>query len=280
MRASERLRRFSAANIFSAAGAASTPGLTVSGAPYTGGTGTTTFPLVYLNTTGATAPTTFRANGNMLGINAPSGFAGNLLDLHTNGGLPLFYVSAGGNAVAYGNLSASSVIVGSTYQLNWSSRGALTSPAANTVQIGANDAASPAAQTLKVQNVVAGTSNTAGVNLTIAGSQGTGTGAGGSLILQTAVTGTTGTAQNAEQTVTTIDTNQHVKFSSAAIPTVGTCGTGSPSVTAGSTDTAGAFTTGTAASACTLTFKIAYTTAPFCNVSDITLRADLLSYSI
>jgi len=64
-------------------------------------------------------------------------------------------------------------------------------------QLGQADAAAPVAQTLSVQSVVAGTSNTAGANLTITGSQGTGTGAGGSIIFQTAPAGSTGSAQNA-----------------------------------------------------------------------------------
>src|SRR6185369_12527759 len=45
---------------------------------------------------------------------------------------------------------------------------------AATLVLGAPDAASPVAQTLSVQNVVTGTSNTAGANFTIAGSQSTG----------------------------------------------------------------------------------------------------------
>ncbi len=53
------------------------------------------------------------------------------------------------------------------------------------------------AQTLSVQNVVAGTSNTAGANWTFNGSIGTGTGAGGAIVFQTAPAGSTGTAQNA-----------------------------------------------------------------------------------
>jgi hypothetical protein len=69
--------------------------------------------------------------------------------------------------------------------------------AAANLQLGAADAAAPVAQTLSVQSVAAGTSNTAGANLTIAGSQGTGTGAGGSIVFQIAPAGTTGTAQNA-----------------------------------------------------------------------------------
>ena len=73
----------------------------------------------------------------------------------------------------------------------------LTRRAAANLRLGAADAAAPVAQTLSVQSVVAGTTNTAGANLTITGSQGTGTGAGGSIIFQVAPAGSSGTAQNA-----------------------------------------------------------------------------------
>ena len=63
-------------------------------------------------------------------------------------------------------------------------------------QLGLADAASPVAQTLSVQSVVAGTSNTAGANWTYNASVGTGTGVGGDHIFQVAPAGTTGTAQN------------------------------------------------------------------------------------
>ncbi len=69
--------------------------------------------------------------------------------------------------------------------------------AAANLRFGAADAAAPVAQTLSVQSVVAGTTNTAGTALTITGSQGTGTGVGGSIIFQVAPAGSTGTAQNA-----------------------------------------------------------------------------------
>jgi hypothetical protein len=72
----------------------------------------------------------------------------------------------------------------------------LTRRAAANLRLGFSDAAAPVAQTFSVQGVVAGTSNTAGANLTIAGSQGTGTGAGGSIVFQVAPAGATGTAQN------------------------------------------------------------------------------------
>lgn len=69
---------------------------------------------------------------------------------------------------------------------------------------GSADGAAPIAQTELVQNVVAGTSNTAGVNWTFQGSRGTGTGAGGNIVFQIAPTGTTGSAQNALSTALTI----------------------------------------------------------------------------
>lgn len=65
------------------------------------------------------------------------------------------------------------------------------------IRHGSPDAAAPVAQTLSVQNVVAGTSNTAGASLTVDGSQGTGTGAGGDIIFKVAPAGSTGSAQNA-----------------------------------------------------------------------------------
>jgi hypothetical protein len=69
--------------------------------------------------------------------------------------------------------------------------------AAANLQLGAADAAAPVAQTLSVQSVIAGTTNTAGANFTIDGSQGTGTGAGGSIVFRVAPAGSSGTAQNA-----------------------------------------------------------------------------------
>jgi hypothetical protein len=76
-------------------------------------------------------------------------------------------------------------------------------------RFGAADASPALAQTLSVQSVVAGTSNTAGAAFTVTGSQGTGTGAGGSIVFQVAPAGTVGTgapaiAQNALAAALTI----------------------------------------------------------------------------
>lgn len=56
-----------------------------------------------------------------------------------------------------------------------------------------------------------------------------------------------------------------VVASGGSAPTISSCGTG-PSVTAGSTDFSGSFTTGTVATSCTVTFSSAFAAAPVCTV--------------
>jgi hypothetical protein len=65
-------------------GAASTPPLDVTGTWFTGGTSTTTKPQVLIEPAGTTS-TAWSTSGTGLGVNAASGFAGNLLDLQVNG---------------------------------------------------------------------------------------------------------------------------------------------------------------------------------------------------
>jgi hypothetical protein len=78
-------------------------------------------------------------------------------------------------------------------------------PAAATFQFGGADAAAPVAQTIEVQNVLAGTSNTAGVDTYFKASAGTGTGLGGMFHFQTALAGSSGSTQNALADEMTID---------------------------------------------------------------------------
>jgi hypothetical protein len=110
------------------------------------------------------------------------------------------------NASAYAPFQALSVFVGGSNDI------ILTRRAAANLRLGAADAAAPVAQTLSVQSVVAGTTNTAGANLTITGSQGTGNAAGGSIIFQVAPAGGSGTAQNALATALTIDSTKLATF--------------------------------------------------------------------
>lgn len=57
-------------------GAASTPVLALSGALFTGGSGTTTVPFTLVQPSGAAAATSWNTGGTLAGLNAPSGFAG------------------------------------------------------------------------------------------------------------------------------------------------------------------------------------------------------------
>jgi len=126
----------------------------------------------------------------------------------------MFYntgAGSGGYSVAIGNSSSGRVSVGPAGSYEWGNSYASNTPdllitrkAAASLQLGAADAAAPVAQTIGPQSVVAGTSNTAGVNFTIRGSQGTGTGSGGNILFQTAPAGSSGTAQNALATQLTI----------------------------------------------------------------------------
>jgi hypothetical protein len=72
------------------------------GSLFTGGTGTTTVPHVLSQPSGATAVTTWNTAGTHWAINAASGFAGNFIDLHVNGGASLFAVTSGGVVNATG----------------------------------------------------------------------------------------------------------------------------------------------------------------------------------
>jgi hypothetical protein len=83
----------------------------VSGAPYTGGTTATNLPQLYVND--GTGPTTFSANGTEIGANAPSGFTGNFLDFHLNGGASLASLNYVGNATFNALTSSTSLTTGS-----------------------------------------------------------------------------------------------------------------------------------------------------------------------
>jgi hypothetical protein len=115
----------------------------------------------------------------------------------------------------------------------------LSRGAAATFQQGAADAASPVAQTTQVQSVVAGTSNTAGVDWTLQGSRGTGTGAGGAIIIKTAPVGGSGSSQNAAAEVARFLAAGNVRFTNAA----NFSANGSVATTLGSVGPAGSNTT-------------------------------------
>jgi len=73
----------------------------LTGTPVTG-TGTTALPMAYLNA--GAAPTTFNTNGTFFGVNANSGFTGNMLDFHVNGGASVASLDYQGNLLVTGIL--------------------------------------------------------------------------------------------------------------------------------------------------------------------------------
>jgi hypothetical protein len=79
---------------FSANGAASTPPVSLTGTWFSGGTSTTTKPALLIEPSGTTS-TAWSTSGTGLGVNAASGFAGNLLDLQV-GGASYAFVNNGG----------------------------------------------------------------------------------------------------------------------------------------------------------------------------------------
>lgn len=98
----------------------------------------------------------------------------------------------------------------STFQIATSFANALAGTAVNTSgsQSGTHTGTRYAiAQTLSVQNVASGETNRIGSDLVIAGSQGTGNAAGGSIIFRVAPAVSSGTAQNALQTALTISSD-------------------------------------------------------------------------
>jgi Collagen triple helix repeat (20 copies) len=83
--------------VFPASGAASAPPVALTGAWFAGGTATTTKPQFLVEPVGTTS-TGWSTAGSGIGLNAPSGFTGYLLDLQVNG-VREFAVEGGGYVV-------------------------------------------------------------------------------------------------------------------------------------------------------------------------------------
>ena len=185
--------------------AINSPALTLSG-----NTDTASTNVLNITETWNNAATTFDAPIFENITNTASNTNSKVMDLWVNGS-SVFGVGYNGTMATAGSLyiggPAGMIISDNRATLALRNGGTvLSSPAGGVFQLGAADSASPIAQTLSAQSTVGGTTNTAGQNLTIAGSRGTGTGAGGSIVLQTApAAGGSGSTQNALVTALTID---------------------------------------------------------------------------
>lgn len=236
-----------------------------------------------------TSTGTIRANGGTASV--PSLAAGNTGDGIYQAQAADIAVTLGGNPIAtFNNNATKQFTVSSDATIGFAST---TNPAiavndtilrrvgAASIGLGDINAASPIAQTLSVQNVITGTSNTAGVDWTFKDSAGTGTGAGGKYLFQVAAAGSTGSAPNTWATALTIDSTslitaaksvslQHVIGNTSA-PTI-SAGTGagtSPTASVAGTDLGGTVTVttgttpaGTNATVVTITFNVPYGVAP------------------
>lgn len=147
-------------------------------------------------------------------------------------------INCSGGLTTQGNVTVNgNVTVTAAGQFSWGSgRAILTSPTTAWTQLGAADAASPIAQTLSMQSVVAGTSNTSAVDTTLIASLPTGTGAPGNVIrkagfsavIQTAATVTLSITSPCDVTFAShgFVPGQAVSFAtSGALPTGLTAGT-------------------------------------------------------
>jgi hypothetical protein len=85
-------------------GAASTPVMSLTGSVFTGGTATSTKPSLLLEPTGATS-NNWSTSGTFIGVNAASGFAGNLIDAQVNGSRRICVTNTG--ALLFGSNAAS-----------------------------------------------------------------------------------------------------------------------------------------------------------------------------
>ena len=209
-------------------GAASTPAKLMSGTWFTGGSSTTTKPQLLVEPSGTTS-TGWSTSGTGVGINAPTGFNGNAIDIQLAGTqqtilradgvlagdgfhsrvLNVYPTQANALAQASGSRairqsSANGIEIVGDIGIVWSSNTAGGDAHANsdthlrrggvaaTVQLGV-DAASPIAQTFKAHNG-SGTDK-AGADLILQSGNPTGSGAQAALKVKTAYAGSTGSSQ-------------------------------------------------------------------------------------
>jgi len=108
---------------------ASVPALTTTGAWFTGGTSTTTKPHVLIEASGATS-NNWSTLGTGLGVNAPSGFGGHLINLQVNG-VNAFRVFANGSTVSAGSVTCA----GNVFAFAFDGSSRITSFADNTITL-------------------------------------------------------------------------------------------------------------------------------------------------
>jgi hypothetical protein len=169
----------------------------------------------------------------------------------------------------------------------------VTAPASATINLGAADNNAPVVQSFGVQNVAAGNLNLAGALRIFNASQGTGQGAGGGYMFNTApASSVSGVSRNPETNAVSIDQYGRARLAiSGGSPTIasGACGTTtngaiSSVIVANPSDHDFGIAIGSATTTtCTVTFSQAWTTAPhsctFSPANSTAAGTSILAYS-
>ena len=190
--------------------------------------GTTNTPLNIVNTAGESVFSVDSAGGVRFSDSEASGNNGGTLNVTDGGYATTIGNRTGGTAIALRPTSGASLqnlYLFTAGVLGWGQPSFTSTPgtsidlwlrraAAANLGLGNVDANPPVAQILSVQNATG--TDIAGANWTFSGSRGTGTGAGGSIIFQTAAAGSTGSSQNALATKFSIGANGEVTHTSSS----------------------------------------------------------------
>lgn len=243
------------------------PGLKVTGTWVTGGSFTTTKPHVLIETAGATS-NNWTTAGTGLGINAASGFTGNLIDAQLTGASK-FSVDRTGSAIFAGSVTATTItftsgnlVLPTAALFYWTNRTVvsspvdatirfenqaqnqtvnLTIPSNNTWQFGPANNVTPAGQTVQAQGSRAGTdTNVGGASITFDAGTGTGTGTIATAALRSPVAVASGTgAQTMVAGITAkAGTAVLTSYTVATLPAAATAGAGALAFVTDATQTA------------------------------------------
>lgn len=166
---------FTGRQIISVNGASAAPPLSLTGTIFTGGGTTNTKPAFLVEPTGASS-VGWSNNGTLIGANAPSGFAGDILHLKLDGANRLTVSNAG-------SLSAvSSILAGAALFLGWTGRSLIAAPSDGAVVI-TNSSATAGSGSLTVGNY-----NTGSNCSDSAGAAACGSASAGSVVMDAAAT--------------------------------------------------------------------------------------------
>ncbi len=203
---------------------ASNPAKVFTGTWFTGGTSTTTKPHFLIEPTGTTS-TAWSTSGTGLGVNAASGFAGNLLDLQVNGTSQVRVSSAGDvfiGAASIGKVADSGTFgAGFNFGLGTSlvfrreknSTGNINfSNSANFFEFG-SDSWSATPSSCSISSGWAAGTNIAGSSLTVRSGVATGNATPGSVIFGSTQVGSSGTTRQSFAELLRINgANQNITF--------------------------------------------------------------------